>query len=161
MWSVRSALRPGMEISLSDLEARRITMPEGYTAYVSTRTDVTHFVVLRAMNVGELLPASAISRNAQVLQMSAVPISVHGSDLPVNLQAGETINLYHVGDSRLSKEIGPPSIVLSHAFILGIDRKGQNMGGDLGLTVSVNMKNVLQVLDATASGRVVVVRVNG
>jgi hypothetical protein len=45
--------------------------------------------------------------------------------------------------------------------VLAIDRKGQNLGGDLSLTLSVNVKNVLEILGATASGRIVVVRVNG
>ena len=116
--------------------------------------------MIRSVRAGEFLPASALSADAKI-QMSAVPISVHESDLPMDLQAGEQVNLYHVGDSHLSKEIGPPNLILSHAFIQGIDKKGQNLGGDLTLTISVNTKSILPVLDATATGRVVVVRVNG
>ena len=116
--------------------------------------------MLRAISPGEFLPANALSAVAK-FATSAVPISVHTSDLPFDLQAGEEVNLYHVGDSHLSKEIGPPDLVLSHAYIQGIDRKGQNLGGDLTLTLSINAKSIMRVLDATATGRVVVVRVNG
>lgn len=160
LWSARTSLVPGSEISMSDLVAKRAAIPGGSNAYISTTSDVRHFFVLRAISPGEFLPASALSAVAQ-FATSAVPISVHASDLPFDLQAGEEVNLYHVGDSHLSKEIGPPDLVLSHAYIQGIDRKGQNLGGDLTLTLSINAKSIMRVLDATATGRVVVVRVNG
>lgn len=151
----------GAKINVGDLVARRVAMPDGDSAYISAARDVRQFMVTKSVGIGELLPASAITRASEMLLMSAVPVSVHSSDLPANLLPGEPINLYHVGDSHLSKEIGPPSMVLSHAYILGIDRKSQNLGGDLTLTISVNIRNVLRLLAATSSGRVVVVRVYG
>jgi hypothetical protein len=160
LWSARTSLVPGSEISMNDVVAKRATIPDGTAAYISTTSDISHLLVIRSVRAGEFLPASALSADAKI-QMSAVPISVHESDLPMDLQAGEQVNLYHVGDSHLSKEIGPPNLILSHAFIQGIDKKGQNLGGDLTLTISVNTKSILPVLDATATGRVVVVRVNG
>ena len=167
MWGARIPLIPGHEILASDLEAHRVALPDGPDGpdgggiYLSVQRDLTGSVVLRAVGAGELVPAIAISEDVQALQRSALPISVHASDIPSNLQAGDVVNLYHVGDSRLTQEIGPPRVLLSHIYILDIDRKGQNLGGDLSLTLSVNVKNVLQVLGATAAGRIVVVRVNG
>jgi hypothetical protein len=161
LWSTRTSLIPGIEISTNDLVATKASIPDGSVAYISTRRDVTHFRVLRVIGAGELVPANALSEDANAIEMSSVPVSVHASDMPMDLQAGQPVNLYHVGDSNPSKDIGPPNLILSHVFILGIDRKGQNLGGDLALTILINRRNVLQVLDATASGRVVVVRVNG
>ena len=161
LWSAKTPLIPGAEISLKDLLPKSVAIPDGADAYISASRDVTHLFVLRPIGSGELLPASALSANSTALHMSAVPISVRTSDMPTGLQTGEAINLYHVGDANLSKEVTPPSLVLSHAYILGIDRKGQNLGGNLTLTISVHSKNIAQVLDATASGRVVVVRING
>ncbi len=139
----------------------RIAIPDGIGAYIRTTQNVTDFVVVRSVGAGELLPMSAVSSNLTSQQMSSVPVSVRASDLPADLMTGEIVNLYHVGDSHLAKEIGPPNLVLSHAYILAVDRKGQNLGGDLTLTLSVNTKFIMQVLDATASGRVVVVRTHG
>lgn len=160
LWSARTSLVPGSEISMNDLVPKRAAIPGGSKVYISTTSDVNHFFVLRAISPGEFLPADALSAVPKIA-MSSVPISVHASDLPIDLQTGEEVNLYHVGDSRLTKEIGPPDLVLSHAYIQGIDRKGQNLGGDLTLTVSVNIRSILAVLDATATGRMVVVRVHG
>jgi hypothetical protein len=161
LWSARHSLIPGIEISTNDLVATKASILDGSMAYISARRDVTHYRVLRTIRTGELVPASALSQDANAVEMSSVPVSVRTSDMPIDLQVGQAVNLYHVGDSHLSKDIGPPNLILSNAFILGIDRKGQNLGGDLALTISINRRNVLQVLEATASGRVVVVRVNG
>jgi len=161
LWSAKTSLIPGQEISLRDLTPKRAAIPDGTSSYISASSDVSRLVVLRTIGAGELLPASALSPTSKASLMSAVPISVHATDVPGDLQKGEAVNLYHVGDPNLSKEIGPPNLVLSHAYILGVDSKGQNLGGDLTLTISVSIKNILQVLDATASGRVVVVRING
>lgn len=159
-WSAKSSLTPGSQISIDDLVPKRAAIPGGSSAYISTSSNVSRFYVIRSIGPGEFLPANSLSAVAKVA-MSSVPVSVHASDVPIDLQTGEAVNLYHVGDSHLSKEIGPPDLILSHAYIQGIDRKGQNLGGDLTLTIFVNAKSIMVVLDATASGRVVVVRVNG
>lgn len=161
LWSAKTHLAPGTLISLDDLVAKQVAIPSGAEVYISAKNDVSHLLVVKAVSAGELVPISALSSNSRAQMMSAVPVSVHSSDLPKALQIGETVNLYHVGDSHLVKEVGPPTLVLSRAFILGIDGKAQNLGGDITLTLSVNSKNIVQVLDATASGRVVVVRVHG
>lgn len=161
VWSLRQSLPPGHTIITDDLLSKRVSLPQSVGIYVGVDQDITGDVLLRAIGAGELVPAQAISADVRILEMTAVPISVHGSDIPSNLTAGEIVNLYHVGDSRLTQDIAKPSLLLSHAYILGIDRKGQNLGGDLSLTIAINTKSVLEVLSATASGRVVVVRVNG
>ena len=161
LWSARNPLVPGTALSVDDLVAKQVAIPSGTESYVRANVDVSLFLVIKSVSPGELLPLSALSTHVKSRQMSAVPISVHTFDLPMDLQVGETVNLYHVGDSHLAKEIGPPALILSHASILGIERKAQNLGQDLTLTISVNPKFIVQVLDATASGRVVVVRVHG
>ncbi|CAB4683576.1 MAG: hypothetical protein F2845_02700 [Actinobacteria bacterium] len=161
MWVTVRALPTGHTVVAADVIGRAVALPAGNAVYFSADRDITGEIVLRTIGAGELLAVSALSQDPSVLEATAVPLSVHGSDIPNGLQAGEVVNLYHVGDSRLSQEVTHPSLLLSHAFIVGVDRKGQNLGGDLTLTISMNVKSVLEVLDATASGRVVVVRVNG
>jgi hypothetical protein len=161
VWAARTPMIPGHVIVPTDLQTHRVALPEGDSAYLMAQRNLAGSVVVRSVGTGELLPAMAISRNIAALRTSSLPISVHGSDLPSNLQVGEIVNLYHVGDPRLTEVMTPPRILLPHIYVLGIDRKGQNLGGDLSLTLSVNIKDVLNILGATASGRIVVVRVNG
>ncbi len=161
IWSARVPLTVGLRVSANDLVAERVALPEGDSVYLSANRDIKGFLILRPIKAGELIPRTSVSARAELLNVSAVPIKVHSSDLPFDISVGEVVNIYHVGDSQLSKEIEPPSLVLSRTSILGINRKGENLGGDLSLTVSTSTRTILHVLAATSSGHFVVVRVNG
>ena len=161
IWSARVPLPAGVRISSSDLLAQRVALPEGNSLYMSADRDLREFQVLRTLGVGELIPSSAVSSRSRSLEISAVPIKVHLSDLPADISVGEIVNLYHVGDSQLSNVVELPSLVLSRTSILGINRKGENLGGDLSLTISTSSKTILGLLASMSSGHFVVVRIYG
>lgn len=160
IWSARVPLNVGSRVTASDLVAERVALPERNSVYLRADHSIRGYLILRSVKVGELLPRTSVSPNAESLTVSAIPIRVHSSDLPADISIGEVVNIYHVGDSQLSKEIEPPSLVLSRTSILGINRKGENLGGALSLTVSTSTRNILRVLAATSAGHFVVVRLN-
>ena len=161
IWSARVPLLTGARISSSDLLAQRVALPDGDSLYVRADRDLREFQVLRPLGVGELIPISSVSSQSTSLDISAVPIKVRLSDLPTDISVGEIVNLYHVGDSQLSDAVEVPSLVLPRTSILGINRKGENLGGDLSLTISTSSKNILRLLASMSSGHFVVVRVYG
>lgn len=161
IWSARVPLPSGVRISASDLRAQRVALPDGNSLYVSANRDLREFRVLRTLEAGELIPLSSVSSRAGALDISAVPIKVHLSDVPVSISVGEIVNLYHVGDSQLSNVVELPALVLARTSILGINRKGENLGGDLSLTVSTSQRTILRLLASMSSGHFVVVRVYG
>lgn len=160
IWSARVPLNVGARVIANDLVAERVTLPEGNSLYLRADRNISGYRILRSVKVGELLPRTSVSSSGESLNVSAVPIRVHSSDLPADISVGEVVNIYHVGDSQLSKEIEPPTLVLSRTSILGINRKGENLGGALSLTVSTSTRHIIPVLAATSSGHFVVVRVN-
>ena len=161
LWSARSVLIPGSKIIANDLALRRVALPDGDAAYAQQDINIVGLQVLRAIGAGELIPISALNKGSSGVANSDVPISVQNSDTPIGLESGEIVNLYHVSDPRLSTKIGPPILVLSHIYIYGIDQKSQSLSGNLSLTLSVPKNEVVRLLTATDSGRIVVVRVNG
>ena len=156
VWSATTTLVPGHTLISSDLIEANVTLGELNALYIPARQDPLGSIVMRHVPAGELIPRSALTVSESELQTSAVPISIHASDLP-----REIINLYHVGDSTLTQSIGPPILILSHVFLLSIDKKGQTLGGDISLTISVDAAEILTLLNATSTGRIVVVKVNG
>lgn len=161
IWSARVSLPAGVRISASDLRAQRVALPDGNSLYVSAHRDLREFRVLRTLEVGELIPLSSVSSRSSALDINAVPIKVHLSDLPADISVGESVNLYHVADPQLSNVVELPSLVLARTTILGINRKGENLGGDLSLTISTSSKTILRLLASMSSGHFVVVRVYG
>jgi len=160
-WVSKSILTPGMTISSNDLTLRRAALDTFAGKYLLASNRFADFVVLNTVGAGELVPVTAISGEAQSLRRSAVPISVSSSDLPTNLAAGEMVNLFQVGDPHSASTITAPRLILKRVFILGINKRGENFGGNISLTLSVRSADILEVLGATSAGRLVVVRING
>ncbi len=161
VWSASTVLVPGHLLVAADLVEVGVTLGQLNDLYISTQQDPIGSVVTRQVRAGELIPRSTLSLSESELLTTAVPISIHASDLPSDVTSGEIVNLYHVGDSTLTQSIGPPVLILSHVFLLAIDKKGQTLGGDISLTISVDSGEILSLLNATSSGRIVVVKVNG
>lgn len=158
IWAARVPLAAGARISASDLQAQRVALPAGSSVYLSADRDVQEFYVIRPVGKGELIPSSSINSRAETRGISEVPIKVHLSDLPVDIAVGEIVDLYHVGDAQLSNALEAPSLVASKTAILGINRKGENIGGDLYLTISASSKMILRLLSSMSAGHFVVVR---
>lgn len=161
LWGARSVLIPGSRVNASDLVLQRVALPDGDTAYIKQQISIIGFQVLRPIGAGELIPLGALNKGLSNLANTDVPISVQYSDTPLGLESGEVVNLYHVSDPRLSNKVGLPVLVLSRIYISGIDQKSQSLSGNLSLTLSVPKNEVVNLLTATDSGRIVVVRVNG
>ncbi len=160
-WTSKSILSPGMIITSGDLVESRVALNAIAGGYLLANLDVKRSIVMTRVGAGELIPSSAISTELENIQLSAVPISVLASDLPTNILTGEVVNLYQIGDPRLIGNIVAPALILSSVSIVGVDKKGENLGGAITLTLSVKKVDVLKVLSATSSGRLVVVRVYG
>lgn len=161
IWSARVPLAAGARITGSDLQARRVALPEGKSLYLSADRDVREFYVIRPIGRGELIPANSISLQGASPDISEVPVKVNLSDLPSDIGVGDIVNLYHVGDAQLSNVAEAPSLVVSRTAILGINRKGENIGGDLYLTISSSSKSILRLLSFMSVGHFVVVRQYG
>lgn len=148
-------------ITPSDLLERRAALDSIAGRYLTQDRPFKRLIVMAKVGAGELLPLSALSTDLENLQSSAVPVSFLSSDLPADLMTGEKVNLYQVGDPRLAGTGVSPALILNNVAILGIDRKGENLGSSVSLTLSVKKVDVLRLLTATSAGRLVAVRIYG
>ena len=159
--SARATLIPGHTVVESDISSVRVALPDGYSHYFINDRNIIGGIVTRTIAAGELIPSAAITFSESSLSSTTVPISVHGYDIPLNIVLGEKISLYHVGDPKVSSDVTPASLLIRGAYIVGINSKGENLGGDISLTVSIDSMQVCALIDATSSGRIVVVRAHG
>jgi hypothetical protein len=77
------------------------------------------------------------------------------------MAVGELVTIYHLHDSKNGEVQAPLQRVLGGVFIAAIDRKSANFGSDIALTVSLDREFIPDLLTATTSGRLVIVRSNG
>lgn len=160
-WIARKSLIPGTQISESDLSEVEVSLGEAGGRYLSKDVTVTGAYILHSIQKGELISIDSVSDFPSALKSGQVPISIRGSDLPEDLGLGEVINIYWVPEALGMEKPRSPELVISGALLNSINRKAGNFGSDISLTVSVENSEIFQLLQATASGRLVIVRSNG
>lgn len=160
-WIARNSLIPGTQISESDLSEVEVSLGEAGGRYLSKDVTVTGAYILHSIQKGELISIDSVSDFPSALKSGQVPISIRSSDLPEDLGLGEVINIYWVPEALGMEKPRSPELVISGALLNSINRKAGNFGNDISLTVSVENSEIFQLLQATASGRLVIVRSNG
>ena len=160
-WVARESLIPGMQISENDLAEIEVSLGEANGRYFSKVALVSGAYVLRSIQKGELISSSSVSDTPSVLKSGQVPISLRASDLPEDIELGEEINIYWVPETIGIEKPQAPELAISGAFLNSINRKAGNFGSEISLTVSVRNSEIFDLLKATASGRLVIVRSNG
>jgi hypothetical protein len=158
-WVAKNALAPGVEISRDQVTLVKVALGESGSRYLSSRTTLIGSFITRAQSAGELISIDDVSDLAPSQRTQQVPIAVRSSDLPIDISIGEAINIYWVPEPSMGGvQIGMPEVVVKNAYIRSIDRKSANFSSDIALTISLIDSQIINLLDATVSGRLVIVR---
>jgi hypothetical protein len=161
-WIAKSALAPGSEITSDQIALVKVALGESASRYISGRTQLVGSFITKPQSAGELISINEVSDLAPSQRAQQVPIAVRGSDMPIDISIGESINIYWVPESAMGGvQIGRPELVVQGAYLRSIDRKSANFSSEIGLTVSLIDSQIISLLDATVSGRLVVVRALG
>jgi hypothetical protein len=160
-WIARNSLIPGAQIAESDLTEIEVSLGEASGHYLSKEVIVAGAYIVRTIEKGELIAIGSVSDIPSTLKSGQVPISIRSSDLPEDIELGEAINIYWVPEAMGLEKPQTPELVIFGAFLNAINRKAGNFGSDISLTVSVDNNEIFDLLKATASGRLVIVRSNG
>ena len=161
-WVAKSAIAPGVEITRNQIALVKVALGESASRYISSSTPLEGSYITRAQSAGELISIDDVSDLAPTQRTQQVPIAVRSTDLPIDISIGEAINIYWVPDSAMGGvQIGVPEVVVKNAYIRSIDRKSANFSTDIALTISLIDSQIINLLDATVSGRLVIVRALG
>lgn len=161
-WVAKNLLAPGIEISRDQISLVKVALGESSSRYFSSSTPLEGSFITRALSAGELISIDDVSDLAPTQRTQQVPIAVRSTDLPIDISIGEAINIYWVPESAMGGvQIGVPEVVVKNAYLRSIDRKSANFSSDIALTISLIDSQIINLLDATVSGRLVIVRALG
>lgn len=160
-WVVLRPMAAGTQIGADDLGYQSVVLGAAAKNYLAATTNPIGSITRRRLLAGELLQGSSLTDDARALTHQEISLSMRAVDIPFQVAVGELISLYQLHDVRESKEKIAPEFIVSGAFVTSIDRKGSNFGGEVALGLAIDRVDVANVLSASTSGRLVVVRARG
>jgi hypothetical protein len=159
VWSAASDLVAGDRITPSNAKEIKVFLPGGSARYLPIKSKIVNFVVTKRVNSGELIPASAVSENFQGGNLRSVPLRITRNDLPIDLVAGETVDIYALPKPELTlAKLKGTELISEAVTIESIDSKSKDMGGDIGIVIKIPSPNVISLLSSINNSRIVVVR---
>jgi hypothetical protein len=160
-WITLNPISAGSQVRGADIGYTSASLGPAQSGYLSDSSNPVGSIALRRIPAGELLHASAISQSSLALTHSELSLSVRAVDIPTDVTVGELVTIYHLHDAKNGETQEPLRRVLGGVFISSIDRKSANFGSDIALSISIDRDFIEDVLVATTSGRIVIVRSRG
>lgn len=159
-WVATIDLQSGHQISSGDLSLIDMDLSSSSMIYLSKDLDPLGQVVIKNVVAGEVIAINSVSSTAKTMASSAVPLSIRSVDLAAGIYVGALVDIYWVIDSLNGELPQDPILILGSVPIISADIKNKNFGTDAAITVSVEQTQVLRLLSATTSGRLVVISSN-
>ncbi len=159
-WVATIDLQSGHQISTGDLSLMDMDLSSSSMVYLSKDLDPLGQVVTKNVVAGEVMAINSVSSTAKTMASSAVPLSIRSVDLAAGIYVGALVDIYWVIDSLNGELSEDPILILGSVPIISADVKNKNFGTDAAITVSVEQTQVLRLLSATTSGRLVVISSN-
>ena len=160
-WMVLHPIAAGTQIEAADLGLQSVVLGSSEGNYLPAATNPIGSITRRQLSSGELLEGNSITDDSSAMVNQQISISARVVDIPAVLTVGEVVSIYQVHDAKNGESASPARHVLGGVFVTSFDRKGNNFGGEAALTVSINRELIPELLDATTSGRLVIVRAHG
>jgi hypothetical protein len=160
-WVLTRPVAIGVQIGDRDLTLVKASLSAPITKYLSARENPAGSISTRNLNAGELLSREDISEDSTFLTTENISLAIRAVDIPSSVQIGDLVSLYQVQDARNGEVVQAPTEIISGVFVRDIARKSANFGSDIALTLSLNRREVPAVLQASATGRLVVASAHG
>ena len=160
-WVVLRPIAAGTQIEAADLGLESVVLGSSEGNYLPAALNPIGSITRRALSSGELLEGNSITDDSSDMVNRQISISVRSVDIPAGLTVGEMVSIYQLHDAKNGQAALAPEFVQGGVFVSALDRKGNNFGGEAALTVSINRESISELLNATTSGRLVIVRAHG
>jgi hypothetical protein len=160
-WVAIHPVAAGTQVKASDLGLQSVSLGASSSRYLSHTANPIGSITLRNLSMGELLQGTALTDDSQAMNHQQLAISIRSVDLPSTVEVGEVVTIFQLHDVKNGESSEPPNYIASGVFIASIDRKSSNFGGEVAITISVDRDVIGEILDATTSGRLVVVKSHG
>jgi len=160
-WIASRSISPGEVIQAGDILKGSVSLKESAPLYISAQFNPVGKIAIRSIGQAELIAQTAVGGDEEIASSEIVPLHLSVADIPSDISVGEEIAIYWVPEAMGAQIVGDPQLVLRGIYLRSVDRKNSNFGNDVSITVSVDTSQVISLLSATSTGRLVIVRARG
>ena len=147
----------GHIVEASDYRVEKASLWSGSNRYLMADVSVIGSSVAQFISENELLTTEMFTNQANQSNYRTVPISVSAADLPSNLAPGQSVDVYQVISLNDYENAKNSKLVIPNIRVLSVDRRGQNLGNAAQLTLACPENQIVELLNATRIGRIVVI----
>ena len=156
-WVAAKDLTPGHMVDATDFVESKGAFGSEVSGYITSDQNPVGYSISKFVARGEYLNQSSLIENPGESEVKLLSFAASAADLPSRVQIGDLVNLYQVvNDIGDGKEI-PSQLIIESVYIVDLNRKSENLGGNSIVTVAIPNLFVEKALNATRKGRMVVV----
>jgi len=154
VWMVTNPVPAGAKITALDVR----------TVKANLATDALHFegesdVVIgqystRLLQIGDIVAVTDVTKVSRTIATTFLPIGVAVNDIPVDLNAGDLVDIYMIPKDQS----GLPGIVAKRVAVQGVDQRSRSLGGSVSVSLVTNSSETISVVTAESQGRLVLAR---
>lgn len=154
IWMVTTSIPSGSKIQASEVKLVKADLTEDSHHYVGGKETVIGQFTTRLLQSGDLIALTDIRRDAKNLAANYLPIGVAVNDLPLDLMAGDLVDIYVIPKDQSVL----PAIVAHRVEVQNIDAKSRALGGNVGVSVVASSTITAIIVTAESQGRLVLAR---
>ncbi|CAN2215386.1 SAF_CpaB_FlgA_like domain containing protein [Candidatus Nanopelagicaceae bacterium] len=156
-WVAINPVAAGSEVRSQDLAQIEVTLGESRSKYLPASFNPVGSISLRRLLPGELIFIDSLTESGVLEINEEISLSLRSVDIPTAVAPGSLVSIFQLHDAKNGEAAMEPLQILHSVHVTSIDRKGSNFGGEVALTISANPREVLRLLAASTSGRLVAV----
>ena len=154
VWMATVSIPSGSKIVSNEVELVKANLTVDSHHYEGSADSVIGQYATRSLQSGDLIAVTDLSRTNKGPAANFLPIGVGVDDLPLDLVAGDLVDIYVIPkDASIL-----PAVVARHVVVQNIDAKSRSLGGNVAVSILSSSTITSIIVTAESQGRLVLAR---
>ena len=154
VWMVTVPIPSNSKIFANEVKLIKANLTVDSSHYEGSADTVVGQYTTRALQSGDLIAVTDLSRTTRSAMANFLPIGVAVNDLPLDLVAGDLVDIYVIPKDQSIL----PAVVAKRVAIQSVDTKSRSLGGNVAVSVLATSEITSIIVTAESQGRLVLAR---
>lgn len=154
VWMASVSIPNGSKILSNEVKLVKANLAQDSAHYEGSAFTVIGQFATRSLQSGDLIAVTDVSRTNKNPSANYLPIGVGVNDLPLDLAAGDLVDIYVIPKDQSIL----PAVVAHRVAIQSVDSKSRSLGGNVAVSVLASSTITSIIVTAESQGRLVLAR---